>query len=123
MSDAPWGFLSRWREPSRNFWPRCNETPLYLARLFEQNTGLVPAICQWGQPKSPEKGSRVPATATAIFEPVPVIQPDFFNPHKSRGKFGAFVPPEAKPDKKHEVEAFLKSAFPLTQAQADTASW
>ena len=123
MRDAPWGFLSRWREPSRNFSPRGNENPLCLARLFEQNTGLDPATCQRGKPKSPEKRSRVPATATATFEPLPVIQPEFFNPHKSHGKCGAFVPLEAKPDKKHEVEAFLKSAFPLTQAQADTASW
>ena len=52
-----------------------------------------------------------------------VTQLEFFNPNKSHGKFGALVQLEAKPDKKHEVEAFLKSAFPLNQAQADTVSW
>ena len=85
----------------------------YLARLFEQNTGLGPAICQWGQPKSPEKGSRVPATATVTFELLPVIQLEFFTSRQSHGKFGAFVPLETKLDKKHEAEAFPKSAFPL----------
>lgn len=38
-------------------------------------------------------------------------------------KFALYAQLKAKPDKRQEVEAFLKSALPLAQQEAQTVTW